>query len=273
MDKKGFITSIGKFLLRFFVLTLIFVYGFAQVTEYDNLKPIVSDLTTKLIEGTQAKNSTNQLVMEGITQQCKNTDKIVIPLGSESATIDCKEVQAKGGDAALSQYMSDVLSNILLKDYYKDYGCSPVGCIASLVISRNPENLPFIISAQMNLFLKTLIPYLAIGIALSLFILIYSIRDTFSIFKEVGMTLLSAGVPFILLLLLQYREQLLVSTGILSGKEDFMRSANEFISGPIYNVINLYLIMYGIVFIVGAVFAVTGYIGLKKYRTGAQKTE
>jgi len=272
VDKKRFITSIGKFLLRFFVLTLIFVYGFANVTEYNNLKPIVSDLTAKLIEGTQAKDSNNQQVMESITQQCKNTDKIVIPLGSESLTIDCKEVQAKGGGAALSQYMSDALSNILLKDYYKNYDCSPIGCITSLVFSRNPENLSFMISAQMNLFLKTLIPYLAIGIVLSLFILIYSIRETFAIFKEVGMTLLSAGVPFLLLLLLQYREQLLVSTGILSGKEDFLRSANEFISGSVYNVVNLYLIMYGIVFIVGAAFAITGYIGLKKCGTGNQKT-
>ncbi|WP_096204960.1 hypothetical protein [Candidatus Methanoperedens nitratireducens] len=263
MDKQKLLVSIGKYLLRFFVLTLIFVYGFAQITEYSNLKPIVSDLTAKLLSESQDMGGANPQLLEGITQQCQNTDKIVIPVGSESITIDCKEVQAKRG-SALPQYLSDAISNVVLKDYYKDYGCSPVGCLTSLAVSRDPTKLPFLISAQMNQFLKMLIPYLVIGLVLSLFILIYFIRETFSVFKEVGMTLLSAGVPFVLLLLLKYRELLLVSTGILSGKEDFLLSANELLSGPVNHVTDLYLYMYGIVFIIGAVLAITGYVVLRQ---------
>ncbi len=270
LDKQKFAVSIGKYLLRFFVLTLIFVYGFAQVTEYSNLKPIVSDLTTKLLSESQSMGGSNPQLLEGITQQCQNTDKIVIPMGSESVTIDCKEVRAKGG-SALPQYLSDAISNVVLKDYYKDYGCSPAGCLTSLAVSRDTAKLPFLISAQMNQFLKTLIPYLVIGLVLSLFILIYSIRETFSIFKEVGMTLLSAGVPFVLLFLLKYREQLLVSTGILSGKEDFMSSANGFLSGPVNSVTDMYLYMYGIVFTIGAVLAITGYVVLRKRAKEAGK--
>ena len=270
LDKQKLAVSIGKYLLRFFVLTLIFVYGFAQVTEYSNLKPIVSDLTTKILSESQARGGANPQLLEGITQQCQNTDKIVIPMGPESITIDCKEVQAKGV-SALPQYLSEAISNFVLKDYYKDYGCSPVGCLTSLAVSRDATKLPFLISAQMNQFLKTLIPYLVIGLILSLFILIYFIRETFSIFKEVGMTLLSAGVPFILLFILKYREQLLVSTGILSGKEDFMSSANQFLSGPVNSVTDLYLYMYGIVFIIGAVLAITGYVVLRKRAKEAEK--
>ncbi len=269
LDKQKFAVSIGKYLLRFFVLTLIFVYGFAQVTEYSNLKPIVSDLTTKMLSESQAMGGSNPQLLEDITQQCQNTDKIVIPMGSESVTIDCKEVQAKGASAL--PHLSDAISNVVLKDYYKDYGCSPIGCLTSLAVSRDTAKLPFLISAQMNQFFKTLIPYLVIGLVLSLFILIYSIRETFSIFKEVGMTLLSAGVPFILLFVLKYREQLLVSTGILSGKEDFMSSANQFLSGPVNNVTDLYLYMYGIVFIIGAVLAITGYVVLRKRAKEAEK--
>lgn len=263
MDKNKFAVSIGKYILKFFVLTLILVYGLVYVTEYDNLKPIVAELTAKVISETQAKGGTNQQITEGINQQCKSTDRLIIPLGDESLTIDCKEVQAKG-DAALSQYMSEAVSNVIMNSYYKDYGCSPSDCIKSLVVDRDTKNMGFVISEQMNQFLKKLIPFLAAGVVLSLFILVYLIRDPLVISKEVGMTLLSAGFPFLFFMLVKYREQLLVSTGILSGKEDFMRSVNEFISGPIYNVTNLYTYMYGIVFAVGAALTVIGYIGIKK---------
>lgn len=263
MDKNKFAVSIGKYILKFFVLTLILVYGLVYVTEYDNLKPIVAELTAKVISETQAKGGTNQQITEGINQQCKSTDRLIIPLGDESLTIDCKEVQAKG-DAALSQYMSEAVSNVIMNSYYKDYGCSPADCIKSLVVDRDTKNMGFVISEQMNQFLKKLIPFLAAGVVLSLFILVYLIRDPLVISKEVGMTLLSAGFPFLFFMLVKYREQLLVSTGILSGKEDFMRSVNEFISGPIYNVTNLYTYMYGIVFAVGAALTVIGYIGIKK---------
>ncbi|MCX9010126.1 MAG: hypothetical protein OIN66_03285 [Candidatus Methanoperedens sp.] len=272
MDKNKFVTWIGKSLLKFFVLTLILVYGLVYITEYDNLKPIVSELTAKVITETQAKGGTDQQITQGIIQQCKNTDRLIIPIGDESLTIDCKEVQAKG-DAALSQYISEAVSNVILKDYYKDYGCSPTDCIKSLVVDRNTKDMGFVISAQMNQFLKKLIPYLAVGVVLSLFILVYLIRDPLVISKEVGMTLLSAGFPFLFFVLVKYREQLLVSTGILSGKEDFMRSANEFLSGPIYNVTNLYTYMYGIVFAIGAVLAIIGYVGIKKREKDAKISE
>lgn len=272
MDKNKFAISIGKYILKFFVLTLILVYGLVYVTEYDNLQPIVAELTAKVIAETQAKGGTDQQITEGIIQRCKSTDRLIIPLGDESLTIDCKEVQAKG-EVALSQYMSEAVSNVILKDYYKDYGCPPADCIKSLVIDRDPKNMGFVISAQMNQFLKTLIPYLAVGVILSLLILIYFIRDPLIISKEVGMTLLSAGFPFLFFMLVKYREQLLVSTGILSGKEDFMRSANEFLSGPLYNVTNLYMNMYGIVFAVGAVLAVIGYTGIKKREKDAKISE
>jgi len=262
----------GKTLLKFFVLILILVYGLVNVTEYETLKPIVSELTAKVIGDTQAMGGAEQQITRGIVRQCESTDSVIIPLGDERLTIDCNEVRSKG-EVALSQCMSDAISNVILKDYYKDYGCPPADCIKSLVIDRDSRNMSFVISAQMNQFLKTLIPYLAIGVVLSLFILIYFIRDPLVISKEVGMTLLSAGFPFLFFVLVKYREQLLVSTGILSGKEDFMQSANEFLSGPLYNVTNLYMNMYGIVFAVGAALAVIGYAGIKKREKDAKIRE
>ncbi len=255
----------GRNLLRFFVITLILAYGFSVITEYNTLKPIVSDFSTKLISGNipLSAPSMNQNIGEqitgGVIQYCKTNDKLVIP-GYDGLTIDCKEVQSKGA-SALSGFITDTL----MKDYYKEYDCSAVGCLANIFFNRRPGDMMFIFSLKMNLFVKSLIPFLVLGLLLSLAILVYTIREKFAIFKEVGITLLgAAGIPFLILLLIIYKDQILVSTGILSGKEDFMRSATTFFSGPIQSVVNLYAYLYGIAFIIGCVLAITGYYGLKK---------
>jgi hypothetical protein len=256
----------GRNLVRFFVITLILAYGFSIATEYNTLKPIVSDFSTKLINGNVhlsapgMNQNMGEQITESIVQYCKTNDKVFIQ-GYEGLTIDCRDVQAKGASPALSGFITDTL----MKNYYKQYDCSAVGCLANIVFNRNPGDMMFIFSSKMNLFVKSLIPFLVLGLLLSLAILAYTIREKFGIFKEVGITLLgAAGVPFLILLLIIYKDQILVSTGILSGKEDFMRSATTLFSGPIQSMVNMYAYLYGTVFIIGCVLAITGYYGLKK---------
>lgn len=265
----------GRNLLRFFVITLILAYGFSVATEYNTLKPLVSDFSAKLINGNIPLSApgVNQNMGEQITgsiiEYCKTNDKVLIP-GYEGLTIDCKDVQAKGA-SALSGFITDTL----MKDYYKEYDCSAVGCLANIVFNRNPGDMMFIFSSKMNLFVKSLIPFLVLGLLISLAILAYTIREKFGIFKEVGVILLgAAGIPFLILLLIIYKDQILVSTGILSGKEAFMLTATTFFSGPIQSVVNMYAYLYGTVFIIGCVLAITGYYGLKKNpEVGEKKTQ
>jgi len=214
----------GRTLLRFFVITLILAYGFSVATEYNTLKPIVSDFSTKLISGNiplsapGMNQNTGEQITGSIIQYCKTNDKLLIP-GYESFTIDCKDVREKGASSALSGLITDTL----MKDYYKEYDCSAIGCLANIVFNRRPGDMTFIFSSKMNLFVKSLIPFLALGLLLSIGILVYTIREKYAIFKEVGITLLgAAGIPFLILLLILYKDQILVSTGILSGKEDFL---------------------------------------------------
>ncbi|MCZ7402972.1 MAG: hypothetical protein O8C61_12185 [Candidatus Methanoperedens sp.] len=265
----------GRTLLRFFVIALILAYGFSVTTEYNTLKPVVSDFSIKLVSGNIPLSApgVNQNIGEQITgniiEYCKTNDKVLIP-GYEGLTIDCKDVRANGASSALS----GLLTETLMKDYYKEYNCSAVGCLANIVLNRNPGDMMFIFSSKMNLFVKSLIPFLFLGVLLSLAILAYTIREKFGIFKEVGITLLSAaGIPFLILMLIIYKDQILVSTGILSGKEDFMRTATTFLSGPIQSVVNLYAYLYGTVFIIGCVLAITGYYGLKKNPEVREKKE
>ncbi len=272
-------SNLGKNLLRFFVITLILVYGISVITEYNTLKPIVTDFSTKLVSGNLPMGVSNQASVPGtsqnigeqitgsIIQYCKTNDNFVIP-GSDF-TISCTDVRAKGASA-----LPEFITNTLMNDYYKNYDCSAVGCLMNIYFRRSPGDLMFIFSEKMNLFLKSLIPFLVLGVFLGVAIIAYRIREKFGISKEVGITLLgAAGIPFLIFLFILYKDQILVWTGILSGKEDFMRTTTTFFSGPIYSVVNLYAYLYGAVFIVGGVLAITGHYGLKKNPEAREKYE
>ncbi len=259
---------IGKYLLRFFIVTLILVYGLSVVTEYNTLRPIVSDFSTKLVNGnlTIINQSIGEQITANINEYCKTHDEFTIP-GYENTPINCKEVQSNNTSS-----VSELITNTLMKDYYKEYNCSAVGCLVNILYNRSPENLKFIFSEKMNLFLKSLIPFLLLGVLLSIAIIIYAIKEKFEISREIGKTLLgAAGIPFIILLIIIYRDEILVRTGIFSGKEDFMKATNDFFSGAIYKVAEFYLYLYGLVVIIGGILFIMGYIGTK--RKSVSKTE
>jgi hypothetical protein len=253
---------IGKYLLRFFVVTLILVYGLSVVTEYNTLRPIVSDFSTKLVNGNLSggiNQNMGEEIMVTIDEYCKNNDVFSIQ-GFEGSTINCKDVQSKG-----VPYISEFMTDNLMKDYYKEYDCSPIGCLKNIIYNRSSENMMFIFSAKMNLFLKSLIPFLILGTLLSIGIIVRSIKEKFEISREVGVTLIgAAGVPFLILLLIRYKDKILKSTGIVSGNESLMRTTADFFSGPIYNVSNMYLYLYGLVFIIGSILFMIGYYGYKR---------
>lgn len=252
---------IGKYLLRFFVVTLILVYGLSVVTEYDILRPIVSDFSTKLVNGNMsvgADQNAGGQIMGDIAEYCKTND--VFSIQGYEGTINCKDVRSKG-----VPFISELMTDTLMKDYYKEYGCSPTGCLKNIIYNRRSEDMMFIFSAKMNLFLKSLLPFLMLGTLLSIGIIARSIKEIFEISREVGVTLIgAAGVPFLILLLIRYKDQILVSTGIISGNGGLVRTTADFFSGPIYNVSNMYLYLYGLVFIAGSILFMIGYYGYKR---------
>jgi len=253
---------IGKYLLRFFVVTLILVYGLSVVTEYNTLRPIVSDFSTKLVNGNMslgADQNVGEQIIGTIGEYCKKNDVFSIQ-GFEGSTFNCKDVQSKG-----VPYISELMTDTLMKDYYKEYDCSPIGCLKNIIYDRRSEDMMYIFSAKMNLFLKSLIPFLMLGTLLSIGIIVRSIKEKFETSREVGVTLIgAAGVPFLILLLIRYKDKILASTGIVSGNESLMRTTADFFSGPIYNVSNLYLYLYGLVFIIGSILFMIGYYGYKR---------
>lgn len=74
---QSFGVQIGKYLLGLSIVGLIFSVGLSQVTEYSTLKPIVSDVTKKLLEGNPGNvpgQTLGKQIMDGITQECKSKE-------------------------------------------------------------------------------------------------------------------------------------------------------------------------------------------------------
>ncbi len=263
----------GKTIFKYFLIALIIVTGFAQLTEFDNLKPVATDLTSKLFVENQGKGGVNQLIvgntgqqlLGSINQQCKSQDTMLlpIPLGYQTMKIDCKKIR-EGGDSGLAQYISD---NIM-KDYYKHYDCSPIGCMVNMLVYKRPEEASYSFSGEMNSFLKKIVPFLLVGTLIGLAMIIYSSRKIIPITKEVGGVMLGiAGIPFLILLLIIYRESIFISTGIFSGKEEFMMAINNFFSGPTYLIVTIFATLLAAPFFAGAVLTAGNYINEKRLKS------
>lgn len=263
VSKNAIGVMIGKYLLGLCVVCLIFAIGFSQVTEYNTLKPVVNEFTKKFLEGNPG-NGPNQTIGQqlytGIMQECMSKERVEYPFINEKLVLDCKGVKT-GGISAISESVTQ----LMLKDYYKKYDCTPLGCILDIFAGKQ-GNFTYIYSEQMNSFLKMVIPFLIAGILAGVILIYFSTKDIFLFLDNLGKTLLKSGIPFLILMILIYRDQLLVTTGILSGKENFMRSADDFFSGPIYQIMNLFLYLYGAVFIIGITCIAIGFAGIKFYK-------
>ena len=259
----------GTSLFRVFVIALILISGFSQLTEYENLMPVATDLTTKILTENQNGNAnqqilgnTGQMLVNSINQQCKSQDTMLVPvsLGYRPVSIDCKKIR-ENGESGLAQYITDSI----MKDYYKDYECNPIGCMVNMLVYRRAEEASYFFSAEMNAFLKKLIPFLFLATFISLVMIIRSTRQIFPIIKEVGTILLKiAGIPFLFLMIIVYRETIFVSTGIFSGKEEFMVAINNFFSGPTNLLVTIFASILTIPFILGVAFYIITYINEKK---------
>ena len=241
--------AIGAFLLALFILSTVFVYGLSQITEYDSLKPVFTESITDQINNQFSQNQDEFL--RYINAQCRSSDTLVLSVGNITLNLDCKELLAKAPEK-IPEYLSEkIFQNI----YYKKYDCSALQCLTKAFSSRDPQELTVIISSQTNEFLKSLLPYLIAGIIISILIIIVSIRKLFEILKAIGITLIISGIAFIVILL----------------SESFLPTADGALGGFIKTIVNTFAFLYGIVFAIGIVLTIIGYLGSKYYNNEEKK--
>jgi hypothetical protein len=171
-----------------FVLLLISTtvsFSFAEITKPENVKPILYSVFASSMPEEQDFSK----MQVPINYECENKTELQLPLGesNDTITINCDDIR---NNKPLKEAIFDSLFN---KIYYKDYGCSFLQCFEK---SNKNEPPLFIFSKSANDFftklsVKIIIAAIIAGIAL---ILLGGIR-------KVANSLITAGLPFIILLL------------------------------------------------------------------------
>ena len=249
VELSGIGKAVGGFLLGIFIVALVFTYGFSQVTSYDSLKPVFNDVISEQLSGQLTDENMAQYKIF-IDQQCAKSNTINLPVEGMNIEQECREIQNKTTEE-LRAYASDLIFKPM---YYKDYGCSGFACLQK-AFEGGIQNMAVLVSAEMNDFVKSLIPYMLAGLIISIFIIVISIRRVFSILKTIGLSFLSAGIVFVIMLVMQY---LLPSSDNIFG--EFGRT-----------VTNIFIYLYGVVFAIGIALTIIGYVGVHYYENTDKK--
>ena len=184
----GILRSFTKVVSGSFFSTLlivwIFIIAFIQLTEYENLKPVVTGILAKSL----AQSNLTQLYT-GLSIECQNKDVVSLPVSIVgNVTLSCKELRSTP-----KENFSDFLTTSLFNGiYYRNYTCEFVDCI------RRGEYFA-LFSSQGNSYLKTIQPYVLLLTVLLLIIFVLSLEGVAGKLKGVGATLISISLPFVLL--------------------------------------------------------------------------
>ncbi|MFH0837602.1 MAG: hypothetical protein V1870_05715 [Candidatus Aenigmatarchaeota archaeon] len=230
--------AIGGFILTLCLISLIFTYGFAEITNYNSLKPVFTDITTNQLNAVGNPDQLKTL----IEQQCLLSDKLNIPFDNTSLDINCADIQQ-------SDDMTKYLSGQLFDAFYnKEYDCSVIDCLTTAMQTKNPQDLTILVSAKMHSFLQTLIIFFIAGIIAGLAIIIVSLRQLFSILKTIGIAMIVSGLSFIIILVMKFMVPV---------------SQNSLL-GFVENIMNMFIILYAIVFAIGVILFIAGWYKTRK---------
>lgn len=187
---KGF----GGFIFTTALIALVATMAFVQLTNYDTLKPIFTNLTEQ--QFTQQMNQTEfeQQIEQSkplLAAQCQETgaETIEVPLGEFNVTLNCSTVQT----LTPSSFAKATGTSMIDRIYYKEWNCSFIDCLKQ----AKGEEAPFLLfSAKANSFFSSIIIYLWIAVALGIILLIVSIRNIAGILKSIGISMIVTGIPY-----------------------------------------------------------------------------
>lgn len=208
---RGVGKGVGGVLFTTFLISLIFSVGIVQLTEYENMKSIFTDIFNMEIselggqiglgEGVieQAETEMTEDEMVGIYQEilrsCEGKDVLEISVSEagEMASIDCNEVRV-GAERIESEGISSVIKNIAaaaLFDniYYKEYSCGLLDCMQT-------GEIGFMLSAQGHESFKRMQLYLIVGVAAGAVIILASAETWPSRLKGLGWPLVLTGISY-----------------------------------------------------------------------------
>jgi len=249
----SFLSSFGKVfggvIFYFSLNILIFALVMTQFLKYDNVQPPF----TSLIEKQMTENVTEEQLNSTyrfLVESCKNSTSGLISaplIDSKNIIFNCSEVaQMKPSDipkVTAKNYFDEEI-------YFKKYNCNFIQCLIGSGDFKDKALL--FLNVRSYEFFNSLIIYCVIGIAISLIIIIISIRTWYGVSKNIGSNLLFTGVFFFILFFL--REPIIQK---LLDIPSSYQEAVKIVLGVFEYTANILLI----VFIIGIVLTVAGFVG------------
>lgn len=234
--------SLGKFLGSFIFTTslslLIIVISLAEITSYENMKPVFVGLAEKkILEGDAAKLAE---LHSQLAKSCEGKESIKIPTGSENIEVKCVDVVS-----STPENIGNVIATAMFdKVYYKKYNCNFIECI-----QLGGENLMVVASSTGNKFFQDSILYLSITTVLGVAI-VFALNETYALrLKTVGKDCIGVGVMVFLILLTNFVVPSFVPAEFLPK-----------ISGFLNFVENSIMIRFAVVLVVGIVLFLIGFL-------------
>ncbi len=180
--------GLGKFfggaIFTFFLISSITVGAFAQLLEYNNLKPIMIDLVNE-----QFPKQELSLAASELRTQCMQRDSVQFSFGTNQFSFDCKNLK-NSTDESISEDMTTTIFNGI---YFRNYGCEFVECMQQ----PGSERILVLFSATAYKFFSDVQFALWSGIILGSVIMIASIETWEGRLKAFGISLTFTGLPFL----------------------------------------------------------------------------
>jgi hypothetical protein len=208
---RGVGKGVGGVLFTTFLVSLIFLIGIVQLTEYENMKSVFTDIFNMEISGlggqiglgegvieqaeTEMTEEEMMEIYQEILRSCEDKDVLEISISEagEMASIDCDVVRS-GAERIESEGIKSVIKNIAaaaLFDniYYKEYSCGLLDCMQT-------GEIGFMLSAQGHESFKRMQLYLIVGIVAGAVIILASAETWPSRLKGLGWPLVLTGISY-----------------------------------------------------------------------------
>ena len=230
---RGIGKTFGGLIFCTFLVGSVFIASLIELTEYNNLKTVATDLFSKQL--------TENITTEEIRQmhsllllQCADKETIELSLGEKNVTLDCSKLRGIEAEDIIPFIATAAFDEI----YYEEYECEFIQCL------QKEEGLMVLASAHANNFFKSIQNFVLIGTIIGAVILFVSIKNWSGRLTGFGTLLIFTGIPYFFL-------------GFFKG---FIPAEVATVASPLVNQIMSSLsTKLLIIFIVGVILAISGY--------------
>jgi hypothetical protein len=236
---RSIVRSVGGFFFVLFLSMVILMMAVIEITEYDNLKPVVTDIIAQQLTNQTSPEQLSQIHAQ-LSSQCSGKETVEMPVGENlNVTLNCSSVNASKPEDLGTLIGGAVFDKI----YYKEYDCEFIQCYQQ---SDSQGKISLFSTSLANQFFKKVLIYLWIGTGVFGLILLISSKG-WEIPKDFGKSLIVVGMPIIFTKFLKEKINLPTETS----------AAQPLIDKLLNSISNVYLIAI----VAGAVLVVIGYLG------------